>query len=207
MVAFDRDPDGDRCLQLRWIQSATVHVDILEDRILLDCSLWSGQRVMFWITRRLSDQLVFALAKHAEALSRRRVTLMSTNAVPNENFDHHGLMHGDAAVHSDHFAQQAKVTLSRESRLASQLRPTQQQIVLARKASLLCTKIAVNGSGRSLYLRFQGEGTDIAALDLSEPALRFLLGRLSLLYNCALWGGNAFPNWVLSIGVRGERLN
>lgn len=207
----DRDFGDDSRARSCWIHLFTVHIDLPEDRLLFDCSLWSGKRVLFWMTNRLSDQMVHELRKHAGAFSRRRVSMQSQNtvmgAVAGEKSGELGEMHDETAVHSDHFVQQAKVIHSRETRRESQLRTTQNQVDLARKSGALCERIAVARSDTSLYLRFQREGADIAALDLNEAALRSLLDRLGLVYKCALWGSTAFPNWALTGSLRQERMN
>jgi hypothetical protein len=199
--------EGSGSNRFKWIKNMTIHLDLLEDRVLLDCELWSGSSQGVWMTNRLSNQLVQALAQSADAISVGRVHRIGVE--PGNGRQHgSGSMDGATAnAHADHLMQQAAIIHARQKTRASQFRPTAEQIEAARDGASLCVNIEVTRSPESLFLRFMGHKGDLAAMVLDENTQRAFLDRLGLLYKFARWSTAPFPSWVWAANDRGKSLN
>lgn len=199
--------EGSGSNRFKWIKNMTIHLDLLEDRVLLDCELWAGSSQGIWMTNRLSNQLVQALAQSADAISVGRV---HGTAIESDNGRQHSSDSMDGATanaHADHLRQQAAIIRARQKTRASQFRPTAEQIEAARDGASLCVNIEVTRSPESLFLRFMGHKGDLAAMVLDEDTQRAFLDRLGLLYKFARWSTAPFPSWVWVANDRGRGLN
>jgi hypothetical protein len=150
------------------IQTFTGRYDPVEDRFRFDAVNAQGGKQAFFLTRRLVDRLIPALASHLEG--------KTPEGMPAD------------------LAQGMSQSRARQARQTGEAKPA--VAVDAETPTWLCRTIHVQKAPNGLNLIFTDDARINAVMPMVEANLRAVLDILLDLYAKANWPTEPFPEWV-----------
>lgn len=150
------------------VETFTARYDPIEDRMCLNAVDATGAKQAIYLTRRLMDQIIPAVAKHLEEKTQKGVPAKVVQSMSQERV--------------------------RQVRKAERpLEPVQADLETPR---WLCTTIQMKKQPTGLALTLIGGKSCAAQVPLADPHLRTVLDILRASYVKARWDLCVFPDWL-----------